>query len=265
LQIVQLLKTVPLYISYFFKVVDLHSLQAPYIYRFYSGLISGLNSAKADSEIETVREELKKNKLEIKGGDLGAGSRVIGFSGGRKISSVAKFGISSGKDCLFISQLASMTQGRISLELGTSFGLTTAYLSRANPSGRIYTFEGNEDLCEVALANWQRLNCRNIYLIRGGIDFHLDSILQNINEIDFAIIDANHQKKAVMRYFEVIYPKMSRGGIVLVDDIRWSVEMYRAWSLMIKDARVSLSIEFSHCGLLIFEDGISKQHYVLSY
>ena len=97
------------------------------------------------------------------------------------------------------------------------------------------------------------------------IDSYLPGVLGDINEIDFVIIDANHKKEAVASYFEMICPKMSEGGMMLVDDIRWSVEMYRAWSLLAKDERVPLSIEFCHRGLLIFEYSISKQHYILSY
>jgi len=265
LQILQQLKTIPLYISYFLKVVDRHSLQAPYIYNFYSTLINNLGSSKLDPQIEEVREELKKNKHEVKGEDFGAGSRVARVSGRRKISSIARFGISSGKDCLLLSELVSRTKGKVIIELGTSLGLSTAYLSRAVPDGVIYTFEGNSHLCEIALNNWKKLACQNIRLIQGDISTHLKDVLSQVGEVDFAIIDANHTKDAVIEYFEMICPKMADRGMILIDDIRWSTEMYEAWRLLVKDARVPVSIEFLGRGLLIFENGMAKQHYVLSY
>lgn len=244
--------------------MDQHSLQAPGIFRFYTMLKAGLRHRKPIGEIETIREELKKSRKEVRGQDMGAGTSIIQITGRKTVSSITKYGISSTKKCLLLTQLASMTKMKVGLELGTSLGIATAYLSGAMPDGVVYSFEGNADLCDLANSVWRRLNCNNIQLIGGDISEQLVQILNEVEIVDFAVIDANHKKEALSAYFEMIYPFLSSGSIVMIDDIRWSVDMYKGWRMLVTDDRVPLTLEFLNFGLLIFREGLSKQHYILS-
>jgi predicted O-methyltransferase YrrM len=264
LRFFQQLLTIPLYISYFFRVVDRHSLQAPYIFNFYSKLIDGLKSQSVFSDIEEQRKALQQDHRTISGADFGAGSRVVDLGGNRTIASIARHGVSSTSDCLLLSQLVKMVQPATCIELGTALGLTTAYLSRAMPNGLIHSFEGNTDLCKIAKENWEKLGCKNINLVSGDIDEHLPELLHQVKIVDFAMIDANHTSGALLRYFHWIKPHLSPGAVVYIDDIRWSLEMYDAWQEVTKDDDVTISIELLNSGLLIFEEGLPKQHYILS-
>lgn len=264
MRIFQRLSVIPLYITYFFKVVDQHSLQAPGIYNFYTLFKADLRSQKPAEEIEAIRNELKHSGILVNGVDMGAGSRVVDFAGNKTVKSIARYGISSRQDCLMLTQLAVMTNRMVCLELGTSLGISTAYLSRAMPEGVIYSFEGNTGLCDIALDLWRRLHCTNIKLIRGDIGKQLLPALKSMGKIDFTLIDANHKRKALLSYFEQIYPFLSSGAMVMIDDIRWSLEMYKAWKELVQDDRIPLTVEFLSFGLLIFREGISKQHYILS-
>jgi len=264
LRFIQQLKTVPSYVSYFLKVVDLHSLQAPFIYGFYSELMEGIKSRSLDPEIEDLRKLMQQNQSEIAGMDYGAGTKYTSGTGIRTISTIARKGISSPKTCRLLSHILHIQHPKTILELGTSLGLTTAYLSRSEPESKIYTFEGNADLCKKAIKNWEQLKCKNIRLIKGNIDQTLPESLDHIPKVDFAIIDANHTKKALSDYYERIIQKITPNGMIFIDDIRWSVDMYDSWQGITKDPRVNVSIEFLQNGLLIFREGLSKQHYILS-
>lgn len=100
--------------------------------------------------------------------------------------------------------------------------------------------------------------------MRGDIDKTLPKSLEMLEKIDFAIIDANHTRDALKSYFSQISGNMEDGGVIFVDDINWSVEMNEGWQKIRKDPAVTLSLEFLNYGLLIFKEGISKQHYILS-
>jgi predicted O-methyltransferase YrrM len=265
LRFYQQLLSVPLYVSYFFRVVDRHSLQAPYIFNFYSKLIDGLKCQKAFSDIEVLRKALRQDIRTISGTDFGAGSRVFNYGGDRTIASIARHGVSSLKDCLLLSQLVKMSQPTTCIELGAALGLTTAYLSRAMPDGLIHSFEGNQGICKIAAENWNKLGCKNISLVSGNIDVQLPKLLHQVKGVDFVIIDANHTAAALLRYFQWIRSHVSQGAVVYVDDIRWSLEMYEAWQQLITHSDVTLSIELLNSGLLIFEKVLPKQHYILSY
>lgn len=265
MSIVQVLRTIPLYINYFFKVTDQHALQAPFIFNFYSNLIQGMKTNVGIDEIEEIRKSLLKDNSTVRGVDLGAGSRVGKSSEEKTIADIARHGISSKKECIFLSELVKMTQPKICIELGTSLGVTTSYLAKSSEDVCIYTFEGNDILIQKATEVLSKLKCENVQIILGDIDEELPSQLDQLNKVDLALIDANHTGEALLRYFNLLKVKMNSSGIIIVDDIRWSVDMYRAWKKVISDESVSVTIEFLNSGLLFFERGIQKQQYILSY
>src|SRR5690606_971117 len=51
----------------------------------------------------------------------------------------------------------------------------------------------------------------------------------------------------------------------LIGDIHWSKAMHRAWNEIRGMEEVRMSLDFHECGVLLFKEGLGKQHYVLSY
>lgn len=216
-------------------------------------------------EIESLRRELVNDQSPVEGQDFGAGSRVVHAINKKTIGRIARHGISSKKDCIFFYEIIKMIQPKTCIELGTSLGIATAYLSKSSVKGQVYSFEGNEDLVAFSTEVLNKLDCKNVQIIHGDIDRKLPEFLSEMHKIDFALIDANHTEKALLTYFDMLRQKIIPGGIIVIDDIRWSRDMYRAWEKAYADMHVSISIEFLNKGLLIFDLGICKQHYVLSY
>lgn len=259
----QLLDRLPLYIRYFLTVVDEHSLQAPFIYDFYTTIRQRVQTSGEEyADIEAIRWSLQHSHETVEGIDFGAGS-LLGKSSKNKISAIARSGISSTGECLVKMHLLALTEKRSCLELGTSLGISTAYLARAMPKGHVVTIEGNAGLCRIAQNVWEELNLQKIVLYQSEISEVLPEIIQKYAPFDFVVMDANHRSEAMLRYFNLLLPALNREAIIYVDDIRWSANMYRAWRTVSADSRVSVSIETLKFGLLIFKPGIQGQHYVL--
>lgn len=222
----------------------------------------GMRSTHGLPAVEAFRQIYLRDHSLVCGSDFGAGSRL---KTKKTVATIARHGISSRKDCTFLYELARITQPQTCIELGTSLGIATAYLSKSVPVGKIYTFEGNEELVSRTHAMLGKLDCDNVEIIRGNIDSELPVFLDQIEEVDFALLDANHTFEALTHYFYLLKRKMSPGACMVIDDIRWSKGMHAAWQQIRADGRVSLSMEFLHKGVVIFDLPVSKQHYVLSY
>lgn len=238
-------------------------MQAPFAYEIYTQLKESNQKLILNPDIENARKAYLNNHDIVRGLDMGAGSRVESVSTGRRISSIARYGISSPKDCTFLQSLIKHCDATIGIELGTALGISTAYLAKSTYFNKIYSFEGDKEQVELARNLLTSLNCANWEVVEGNIDDQLPRKLQMLESIGFALIDANHTSEALLRYFDLLVNSMSPNGIMLIDDIRWSRDMYRGWKQLVSRHEVALSLEYAQKGILLFKQGISKQHYVV--
>jgi len=118
------------------------------------------------------------------------------------------------------------------LELGTSLGITTAYLAAANNQSLVTTMEGAGEVAAIARKNFERLNLQNIQIVTGNFDETLSPVLQKMPSIDFAFIDGNHRKAPTLLYFQQLLNHILPSSILIFDDIHWSKEMEDAWKII---------------------------------
>lgn len=151
------------------------------------------------------------------------------------------------------------------VELGTSLGITTAYLAAADKKNRITTFEGSEETLVIALQNWKALGITNIEAIEGNLDLTLNTsrVCVTNEPIDFLFMDANHRYEPTLRYFTTLEPHFHDKSIVVVDDIHHSPEMNCAWKELKQRTKVTSSIDCYAFGILFFDPHYLKRHYTI--
>jgi predicted O-methyltransferase YrrM len=218
----------------------------------------------AFQNIEYLRLSLLKNTQNIEVQDFGAGSRIFS-SNQRAISQVTKHSVSSIKKARLLFKLVNHFQPQTILELGTSFGITTLYLASARTKACVYTFEGCEETAEIAQHNFRNYAAQNIQLILGKLEDTLANTLQKLDGVDFVFLDAHHQLKPTLEYFELCLTKSSPNTLLVLDDIHWSKEMEQVWQMIQTDKRVSLTIDLFSLGLVFLKKDIEKQNFILRF
>jgi predicted O-methyltransferase YrrM len=151
------------------------------------------------------------------------------------------------------------------LELGTSLGITTLYLSLPKQQNQIITLEGCPETAALALANFRRLKRTNIELLSGEFSDTLPLALKKLPRLDLVYFDGNHRKEPTLNYFETCLPQATEDSIFIFDDIHWDPGMESAWEEIKKHHRVSLTIDLFELGLVFFRRGMVKQDFVLKY
>ena len=250
------------FINHWLDAVDEHSVHSPFFFDFYNKVIHKKNEVDF-SEIEKVRSNLLKNDTVVHVKDLGAKSPLFKNSE-RNISKIAATSLSERNQCELLYHIANYFEATTILELGTSMGITSLYLSTIEKS-KVTTFEGNAAMANIALTNFEYFDKKNIELIEGNIDETLPDYLQNPTKIDFVLIDANHRYEPTLRYFNWLSKRMSNRGVIVIDDIYYSKEMARAWNELKKHNLVYGSVDLYKCGILFFDLTLNKQHFVWSY
>lgn len=252
------------YINHWLNEVNSHSLHSPFIYNLYTKYIQHDFNKGNFEAIETTRSKLLKEHYFVATVNYGATSIVHFKKQKTKVSTIAKKGITSAKVSRLLARLIEFNGSKNIIELGTSFGLNTLYLAQKE-STSVITFEGSQDIADVALTNFEHHKKNNIEIILGNIDKTLPSFLDAILRIDFAYIDANHRYKPTINYFEAIIKRMHKNSILVLDDIYWSKEMTKAWNEIKAHPEVTHSIDLFTVGIVFFQPDLVKNNYCLMF
>lgn len=219
-------------------------------------------------DIEKLRADLKRSKESIAVKDYGAGSRV--FKGNaRKVSKIAKH-VLQGKSVArslwkvlrYWGLNTSTEEGRKLnvLEMGTSLGITTAYLSATGC--HVETWEGCQNTADLARRNWKQLGLEETIVSKVG---KFEGLLKSSSGgWDMVFLDGHHDGEATLIYVEQMKSKLGKGGCILVDDVTWSRGMKMAWRTLLDDPYWNVTVRWRGKGWLFHIDGAVEQHIALS-
>ncbi|KXX67220.1 O-methyltransferase [Flammeovirga sp. SJP92] len=250
------------FIKYKFIAGNAHGLHSPFVYELYTQVIAPEKWYYIFDKIEATRKELLSNNDKIEVEDLGAGSKV-NKQKKRKISKIASSSLCSPREGALLFELIGKYKYKKVLELGTSLGISTLYLSSYSKDIETITLEGSSTIASVAKDNFKKFEGVNIELMEGNIDDNLQSALDKFIKVDVVYFDANHKYKPTIKYFEQCLPHIHENSLFIFDDIYWSKGMKKAWNEICKHPSVGISVDLYDLGLIFFRQKQPKQFFTL--
>lgn len=239
----------------------IHSPNLFYIVRL---LLRDENNYYCFADIERRREILLSDTRVLNVTDYGSQGSPEGRLVQRRVCDIARTHLESPRvGQVLFRLLVHMRHGQDRplelIELGTSLGITTAYMASAHSGNHVLTFEGSRAVAQMACRQWRALRLENIQCVEGRIE---DTLFKHARaEIDMAFVDANHTFEATMRYADWLLPQLAERGVLIIDDIHYSREMAQAWTQLKADPRVTTSMDLYHIGLLFVDPHYLKRHY----
>lgn len=226
-------------------------------------------------KIEDVRKNLLSQDEEILVTDYGAHEpddlqsyeeSKNGLKNRATVSDICRIASRPFTWALLLFKIVRHIRPITSLELGTSLGISALYQISAmeiNGDGTLFTIEGDEKLFKKSQEHFARFELDSrIRGYKGKFSDVLPDFIKNIENIDYVFIDGHHDEEAVKEYYNIIFPKIREGGVVVLDDIRWSEGMERAWREISNSEHVVLSLDLYHMGVLIISrKNIEKESY----
>ena len=242
-----------------------HGMHSPFVFDLILHVLNNAGAYHPPSTIEERRRQLLHDRRRLAIQDLGAGSRVHADAG-REVRTVARTALKSPRLAKLLYRLARHYRPQHILELGTSLGITTAYLSAAVPGATIVTMEGSAAIAAVARESFQVLGARNIHLLEGNFDQLLPQALAQNPSVDLAYVDGNHRYAPTMDYFRQLLSAAHPGTILVFDDIHWSAEMEKAWAEIRGHRSVTCTIDLFFLGFVFFRPGFrEKQNFTIRF
>lgn len=247
----QSLHRIASYFNWLGKSKSWRAVHSPWL---FSLLVQMRSPGQYRTDIESLRKRLKQSHKPVPIVDLGAGSTGDIST----VAAIARRSLKRPKHARALSALCQHIASRNTLELGTSLGLTSAYL--AGPSMQLITVEGNPHIAQIARGHWEELGISNIKSITGSFDEQWDNLAASSIDFDLIFIDGNHRGEALKSYIKKSLPMLSTEGVIVCDDIHWSKDMEAAWSTICAMECWTLQIDAFEWGLLTRNPALKREH-----
>jgi predicted O-methyltransferase YrrM len=144
------------------------------------------------------------------------------------------------------------------LEMGSSFGISTAYLAaalEANGRGDLIALEGAPSIAAIAAEGLDELGLGRARIVPGrSADTLAESWADGV-PLDLVFVDGHHDGPATIDYFEQLLPHAAPGAVLVFDDIRWSDSMLAAWERIAADPRCAEVIDADRIGAVVLGAG----------
>ena len=242
-----------------------HGIHSPFVFDFIKNILNDNTSYPAYQLIEQKRNELLKDSTVIEVKDFGAGSSII-KTNKRVVAAIAASSLKPKKYAQLLYRMVKYYKAEKIVELGTSFGITTAYLASANATSKVFTCEGSAAIAAIAKQNYEALQLNNIQITEGDFAKTLSLLLSSLHTVNFAFADGNHRKEPTLDYFFQLLKYATPSSILIFDDIHWSAEMEEAWQAIKQHPAVTLTIDLFFIGIVFLNADINhKQHFVIRF
>lgn len=144
-----------------------------------------------------------------------------------------------------LKMLVEMTGARRVLEIGSFTGYSAICMASGLPAdGHLDALEINDELEDLMREGWERAG------VSDRTTLHIGDAVETLKSLDgpfdFVFIDAN--KRQYCEYFDLVFPKLSPGGVIVADDVLWDGKVYTE----------PIAHDAQTVGLLNFNDKIKK-------
>lgn len=121
----------------------------------------------------------------------------------------------------FLKMLVALTGAHTVVEVGTFTGMSALWMAQGLvPGGRLICFDITDEYLATAREAWQQAGVDDRIEMRIGPAADGLAALPTEQHIDLAFVDAD--KPGYRTYLELLLPRLSAGGVIVVDNVLWS-------------------------------------------
>lgn len=159
-----------------------------------------------------------------------------------------------------IFRLVNYFQPSTLLDIGTSSGLSTLYMSAVGKSVCCISMDNTNDANGFACRLLE--DTENVKLHVGNISQDLPCIIASLQKIDFLHLNYPYANDDV---FEKCMSKIHAYSVMVVDGIHTSKEMQKWWDKIVSDDRIGITFDLYSVGIVFFDKTKIKQHYIVNF
>ena len=230
------------------KSKSAHSIDSPTVLGLYTHL-HGAHSLDREHvrRIEAYRRKCHQDISPLSEESKGLPSRS--HVGSKTVATVVASAVSGRHKCELLYKIAEHFKSKDILELGTSLGISTAYLALPDSVDSVVSIEQSEKLSKMATSFLHEID-PSIKLMNMSFKEGLRLLEEDDTSYDLIYIDGDHSYAASLEHLNSCKGLLKDTGVVIMDDIYWSEQMKKAWITAKADSSFNMAIDMFYFGLL---------------
>lgn len=158
----------------------------------------------------------------------------------------------------FLYLCAKNKKAKTILELGGAAGISGCYLASSPSCVRFVTVEGSESRARLAKNHLRQVTSYAEVVVR-SFEQGLDKILPTLdNGLDLVFVDGTKRLEDILNLFTRIKPYLNSQSLIIFDDIRWSLEMWRVWKQICRQQGLQYTVDVGRMGVCVWEANEAK-------
>ena len=241
-----------------------HGIHSPYLFEFVNKVIFNGAELTVPPEILKAHQELKRDQTMIPVTVLGASSSVDS-SGERSVASFASRSSVSVKYGALLYRISRWFEPEMIIELGSGLGISTLYLASGSPQVPLHSIEGNPHRASFAekVVAGMKLEMLNIH--QGEMDKELNKLIPQVKSRFVAFVDGNHRYEPTIAYVRKLMEVAGDEALIIMDDIYWSKEMFKAWNELKSWPESRISIDLYQMGIILLRRDLAKASFKFKF
>ena len=241
-----------------------YGIHSPYLFEFVNKVIFNKAGLRVPPELLKAHRELKSDRTMIPVTDLGASS-VICRARMRSVASFVRHSSVSKKYGALLHRITLWFQPEAIIELGSGLGISALYLASARPQVPMHSIEGNPHRAVFAERLVAGQNLALVSVHQGEMGVELDKLLPKLKSRFVAFVDGNHRYEPTVSYVEKLMQVAGDDALIILDDIYWSKEMFRAWKELVSRPETRVSLDLYQMGIIILRKDLAKANIKIKF
>lgn len=241
-------------------------VHSPFVFELANTVLEDRRWYYAFDHVEAIRRKMLKSTISLDVVDYGlSGNSDAPLRRKTVLNKIVRAAASSPEQGRRLFRLVQWLKPSCMLELGTSVGIGTLYMTSAARSARFLSLEGSESCVHVARANLGILEMNHqAEILPGAFKDTLPRALQALGKADLVFFDGHHREQPTLGYFNLCLQHSHEQTVLVFDDIYWSPEMTAAWEQIKQHPRVTLTVDCFDLALAFLNPDFKiKQHFCL--
>jgi len=243
-----------------------HGIHSPFVYDFIKNILN--NDKIKFEDLNLIKACILKEVSYIQRSEYNKNSKALFKSKKISVKRFLKYSSLNEKYGSLLNKMVKYYNISCVIELGTGLGISAYYFLYKNDNLFLHTIEGNNELAKISYELLYGNGFKNFKVYNCNFKEGLDLILYEIQDKEKLLffIDGDHIGKHLQYYIEKILSNLKKDECyIVIDDIRWSTDMYNAWKDITKNSNINLSIDLGRMGILIKKPQFLKQYFMIRY